>query len=202
MDDEFRSVADKDNRFEDCENGALERCSESTGLFNPSRSGKSSCNCCGECAKQSWKTIAWRILNGIMAILFAAACAMQIVYIVPCLISILVAGWMRIQEFLIWKIITLLHILGCFGGMIYICVKYRNKISKASTNITSIEEGWELCGLLLVIVWLTIVSVVASYSTFKQFCKKTFSAEIGAEKSSGRVVFKQGSHFEPERIEY
>ena len=33
MEEEFRSAVDKDLRSEDCENGELARCSESTGLF-------------------------------------------------------------------------------------------------------------------------------------------------------------------------
>jgi len=140
------------------------------------------------CTGHSWKKVFWRILNGILAVLFASATVLQwndpdihvwtIVYIVPCLLSLSVATWANIQDLIAWKLIALLHIIGCLAGVVFISIKYGEKISRAQPNITSVEEGWELCGLLVVSLWLIIASTVASYRS----CKEKFMKSVTASK--------------------
>ncbi|XP_065066246.1 transmembrane protein 220-like isoform X2 [Rhopilema esculentum] len=159
---------------------------------------------CG-CRSLSWKQILWRVINGLMAVIFGAAAVLQwndpdshawtTVYIIPCLLSIGVTIWIHIQDFILWKVLAALHLSACVGGMIYLSITYGEKISAASPNITSVEEGWELCGLLVVILWLALAIIIASYRS----CWMCFIRQTRGLPS--RVIFRNHGQFEPEPLD-
>ncbi|XP_031571868.1 transmembrane protein 220-like [Actinia tenebrosa] len=108
----------------------------------------------------------WRIANAVMAVFMAIAAYVQIndpdpaiwitVYSIPCLLCLSIVIYFPIQDYFLWKAITMSHLAACVIGVLYLSTIVSKQIWEGSTNPLSHEEGRELCGLLLVIMWLTV----------------------------------------------
>ncbi|KAL1779166.1 transmembrane protein 220 [Sigmodon hispidus] len=105
----------------------------------------------------------WRACNMLMAAFFALAAVVQVndpdaefwvvVYMIPAVLALLVGFNPLVTGNFIWKSVSALHMLFCVlwaGGLAY------HFLLHAQQNILHEEEGRELSGLVIIIVWMAL----------------------------------------------
>ncbi|XP_043936682.1 transmembrane protein 220 [Protopterus annectens] len=110
-----------------------------------------------------WQCHCWRFCNVFMGFFFALAAYVQIndpdagvwmvAYSIPAILSLLTGINPQITENLLWKSTSKLHMIGCAVGAAYLGWSIRHHLSR---DIIHEEEGRELFGLTIILIWLLL----------------------------------------------
>ncbi|NXP44999.1 TM220 protein, partial [Heliornis fulica] len=105
----------------------------------------------------------WRLCNLLMAAFFGLAAAVQVndpdaglwivIYLVPAALTLLVGINPSITDNSVWRSLCDLHSTGCTVWTIVLAYTF---FAYAQGNILHQEEGRELIGLLIVIIWMSL----------------------------------------------
>uniref|UniRef100_A0A8C7ALU5 Transmembrane protein 220 n=1 Tax=Neovison vison TaxID=452646 RepID=A0A8C7ALU5_NEOVI len=93
----------------------------------------------------------WRACNWLMAAFFALAALVQVVYMIPALLSLLVGLNPLVTGNFIWKSVSAIHIFFCITWAVGLV---GHLWLHSQQSILHEEEGRELLGLLIVTVWM------------------------------------------------
>ncbi|XP_074648051.1 transmembrane protein 220-like isoform X2 [Tubulanus polymorphus] len=112
-----------------------------------------------------WKWI-WRATNLLMSIFFVLAAYVQIndpdpyiwipVYLIPALFTLSITITPKITDNKVWKVAIIIHIAISIAGAMYLLAVVIEMLSLNLSNPLQHEEGRELSGLVIVIIWLTL----------------------------------------------
>ncbi|XP_068673765.1 transmembrane protein 220-like isoform X1 [Montipora foliosa] len=110
----------------------------------------------------------WRLANGVMATFFALSAYVQIndpdpliwmlIYGIPCVLCCALVIDLSLQDTTVWKWTAIVHLCVCILGILYsVSVLLGNNID--SKNPLKSEEGREIGGLMIVVLWLGLCQV-------------------------------------------
>ncbi|XP_004685137.1 PREDICTED: transmembrane protein 220 [Condylura cristata] len=110
-----------------------------------------------------WAAALWRGCNLLMAAFFALAAVVQVndpdaelwmaVYTIPAVLTLLVGLNPLVTGNRIWKSVSAIHIFFCVIWAISLAYHLFLHIQQ---NILHEEEGRELCGLVIITVWMSL----------------------------------------------
>ncbi|XP_051490937.1 transmembrane protein 220 isoform X2 [Apus apus] len=95
----------------------------------------------------------WRLCNFLMAAFFGLAAAVQVVYLVPAGLTFLVSINPSITDNSVWRSLCDFHSAACIVGTIALACSL---FAYAQGNILHEEEGRELLGLVIIIIWMSL----------------------------------------------
>nr|XP_033818336.1 transmembrane protein 220 isoform X3 [Geotrypetes seraphini] len=117
------------------------------------------------------RVCAWKVCNLIMALFFALAAYVQVndpdagmwivLYSVPSLLTLLVGLHPDITGNFLWKILSDLHVLACCLGAT--CLGWF-LVSHKKGHVIQEEEGRELSGLVIIILWMILCRSSEKYA--------------------------------------
>ncbi|XP_072028456.1 transmembrane protein 220-like isoform X1 [Amphiura filiformis] len=122
----------------------------------------------GASAKHRKSNVAWLWMgiNFIMAVFFGLAALVQVkdpdpylwvpAYLIPCLVCLSIVYSADVVENSYWRLVVLFHILACMTGMSILVVQVALYLKDRLVNPLRFEEGRELCGVIIVLVWMLI----------------------------------------------
>ncbi|XP_047931960.1 transmembrane protein 220 isoform X2 [Anser cygnoides] len=95
----------------------------------------------------------WQLCNLLMAAFFGLAAAVQVVYLVPAALTLLVGLSPSVTENAVWRSLCDLHSAGCIFGTIALACSL---FVYTQGNILHEEEGRELFGLVIITIWMSL----------------------------------------------
>ncbi|XP_068511331.1 transmembrane protein 220 isoform X1 [Anas acuta] len=105
----------------------------------------------------------WQLCNLLMATFFGLAAAVQVndpdaglwvvIYLVPAALTLLVGLNPSVTENAVWRSLCDLHSAGCIFGTIALACSL---VAYTQGNILHEEEGRELCGLVIITIWMSL----------------------------------------------
>ncbi|XP_069654949.1 transmembrane protein 220 isoform X2 [Haliaeetus albicilla] len=95
----------------------------------------------------------WRLCNLLMAAFFGLAAAVQVVYLVPAALTLLVSVKPSVTDNGVWRSLCDLHSAGCIIGTVALACSL---FAYAQGNILHEEEGRELFGLVIITIWMSL----------------------------------------------
>lgn len=111
----------------------------------------------------------WRLANGFMAVFFALSAYVQIndpdpilwmlIYGIPCALCCSLVVSSSLQDNIVWKWTAIIHLVTCIFGILY-SLKALLKGQIDSKNPLNYEEGREIAGLFIVVLWLGILQLI------------------------------------------
>ncbi|KAM5310555.1 transmembrane protein 220 isoform 2-T2 [Glossophaga mutica] len=100
-----------------------------------------------------WSRVLWRACNGLMAAFFALAAVVQVVYMIPAGLSLLVGLDPLVTGNFIWKSVSAIHIFFCTVWAV--CLAHY-LVLHTQWNVLHEEEGRELTGLVIITAWMSL----------------------------------------------
>ncbi|KAM6163994.1 transmembrane protein 220 isoform 2-T2 [Rhynchocyon petersi] len=100
-----------------------------------------------------WAPAVWRVCNLLMAAFFALAAFVQVVYMIPAGLTLLVGLNPPVTGNFVWKSISTIHILFC---IVWALGLGSNILLHAKQSILHEEEGRELLGLVIIAAWMSL----------------------------------------------
>lgn len=110
--------------------------------------------------------IVWKLTNLVMAVFFLLAAFVNHndndwyiwmpVYLLPAILTIPIAIDTTITENKYWKAVALVHLLMCCAFCIYQFVNLVEVYTDNFSNPLREEEGREVAGLLIIVIWLSV----------------------------------------------
>ncbi|NXI59200.1 TM220 protein, partial [Chloroceryle aenea] len=95
----------------------------------------------------------WRFCNLLMAAFFGLAAAVQVVYLVPAALTLLVSINPSVTDNGVWRGLCELHSAVCIVGTVALS---HSLFAYAQGNILHEEEGRELFGLVIITIWMSL----------------------------------------------
>ncbi|XP_023419306.2 transmembrane protein 220 isoform X3 [Cavia porcellus] len=95
----------------------------------------------------------WRACSALMATFFALAACVQVVYMIPAVLTLLVGLNPLVTGSCIWKTVSAAHVLFC---LLWAAGLACSLLLRAQHNILHEEEGRELSGLVIIIAWMSL----------------------------------------------
>ncbi|XP_030817803.1 transmembrane protein 220 isoform X3 [Camarhynchus parvulus] len=114
----------------------------------------------------------WRLCNLLMAAFFGLAAAVQVVYLVPAALTLLVSINPSITDNGVWRSLCDLHSAGCVVGTIALACSL---FAYSQGNIFHEEEGRELFGLVIITIWMSL-------------CRSSAKSPLGGARLVAAVV--------------
>lgn len=122
--------------------------------------------------------VLWRGLNFSMACFFAMAAYVQLndpdpvvwmfVYVVPACLCISTAFSPDVQDHVVWQSLATADIFGSLAGAIYLATTIRPQMQNDSINNPLVlEEGREMSGLIIIMLWISLCKFVTWFSQRK-----------------------------------
>ncbi|XP_073245026.1 transmembrane protein 220-like isoform X2 [Porites lutea] len=118
----------------------------------------------------------WRLANVVMALFFALAAYVQLMYAIPCLLCMALVADSSLQDHFLWKLTAAIHLGVCIVGVIYSLTVLLSS-ETGSKNLLKSEEGREIAGLLIVVFWL-ILCQVTKLKSFKENTAYLWTATV------------------------
>ncbi|XP_072259396.1 transmembrane protein 220 isoform X3 [Pyxicephalus adspersus] len=95
----------------------------------------------------------WRVCNLLMSAFFSLAAFVQVIYVIPASLILLLSIKPDITGHVIWKTLSDLHSVLCLLGASRLFVSL---LLDGKKNILHEEEGRELSGLAIIVLWLLL----------------------------------------------
>ncbi|GAB1608665.1 transmembrane protein 220-like isoform X1 [Argonauta hians] len=136
-----------------------------------------------------WEVV-WKFTNFIMAMFFFLAAFVNNndpdwfiwmpVYLLPTVLTMLIAMKPAITDNRCWKGLTLAHIVACSIFSVYQLILLQKVYTEGHFNILIAEEGRELLGLIIIIFWLLVCRFLSLSSlTGHRVLKMIFILSVG-----------------------
>ncbi|XP_014783619.1 transmembrane protein 220 isoform X2 [Octopus bimaculoides] len=110
--------------------------------------------------------IVWKVTNLVMAVFFFLAAFVNHndsdwyiwipVYLLPAILTILIAVDTNITENKYWKNLALVHLLMCCAFSVYQLIILHEVYNDKFSNPLRVEEGREFVGLAIIVFWLSV----------------------------------------------